>query len=290
VTLELVVQAAVSGLVIGAVYALIAAGLTLIFGVMDILNIAHGAMVMVGMYVTYWLFALFGIDPYISLPLAMVALFVLGITVYYALLGPLIAGSGTKLLLMTLALMLVLENGAIFLWGADVRAVNVPYRSVSVAVGPAFLTLPRVLAFGCALLITAGLYLFLTRSIAGKALRACADDRTGASVVGINPTRMYAIAFGVGAACAGAAGAIVVPFFYVSPHVGFGFLMPAFVIVVLGGLGNFWGALIGGLIVGLVEALGALVLPASAKQILSLGIFVLILLFRPQGIFGEQRS
>ncbi len=289
-TLELIIQAAVSGLVIGAVYALIAAGLTLIFGVMDILNVAHGAMVMVGMYVTYWLFALFGIDPYLSLPLAMLCLFVLGLAVYYALLDPLISGGGTKLLLMTLALMLVLENGAIFLWAADVRTVNLSYGSLSVPVGSALLTLPRVLAFAFALLITVALYLFLTRTLTGKALRACADNRIGASVVGINPTKMYAVAFGVGAACAGAAGAIVVPFFYVSPHVGFGFLMPAFVIVVLGGMGSFWGALVGGLIVGLVEALGALVIPASAKQILSLGMFLLILLFRPQGIFGEQRS
>jgi branched-chain amino acid transport system permease protein len=287
---ELVVQAMVSGLVIGAVYALIAAGLTLIFGVMDILNVAHGAMVMLGMYVTFWLYALYGLDPYLSLPVAILALFVLGVVIQYTLLGPLIPGSGTTLLLMTLALMLVLENGALFLWSPDFRAVNVSYASTTVRVGPALLTVPRLIAFVCALLLTAALYLFLTRTLAGKALRACANDRTGASLVGINPGRMYAMAFGLGAACAGAAGAIVVPFFYVSPHVGLGFLMPAFVIVVLGGLGNFWGALVGGLIVGLVEALGALVVPASAKQMLSLSIFLLILLFRPQGLFGEHSA
>jgi len=289
-TVDLILQAALSGIVIGAVYALIAAGLTLIFGVMDILNIAHGAMVMVGMYTTYWLHALFGLDPFVSLPVTIVALFLLGVVSYYSLLEPLLSAGRTKLLLMTLALMLVLENGAIFAWSADIRTINVAYAAASVPIGPALLTVSRLLALGCAFLLTGILYLFLTRTLAGKALRACADDRTGAALVGINPTRMYALAFGIGAACAGAAGAVIVPFFYISPHVGFGFLMPAFVVVVLGGMGNFWGALIGGLIVGLVEALGALVVPASAKQILSLGIFVLILLFRPQGLFGDKSA
>ncbi len=289
-TVDLVAQAAVSGLVIGAVYALVAAGLTLIFGVMDILNVAHGAMTMLGMYVAYWLFSVYGLDPYLALPAAMLVLFALGVVTQYALLGPLVGGSGTKLLLMTLALMLVLENGALFLWSPDFRTVKVSYATTTLHVGPALLTLPRAIAFACALALTGALYLFLTRTLMGKAIRACADERTGASLVGINPGRVYAVAFGVGAACAGAAGAIVVPFFYVSPTVGLGFLLPAFVVTVLGGLGNFWGALVGGLVVGLVEALGAIVIPASAKQILSLGIFLVILLFRPQGIFGERRA
>jgi branched-chain amino acid transport system permease protein len=290
VTFELVVQATVGGLVIGAIYALIAAGLTLIFGVMDILNVAHGAMVMLGMYGAYWLFTLYGVDPYVSLLAIMPVLFVFGMVIHYLLIGPMLGQRPINLLLMTLGIMLFLENMALLLWTPDFRTLKVGYASTTVHIGPALLTLPRLIGFVVALVLTGALYVFLTRTMVGKAIRACASNATGAALIGINPNRMYAIAFGVGVACAGAAGVVVVPFFYVSPHVGLGFLLPAFVVIVLGGLGNFWGALVGGVIVGLVEALGALVIPASAKQILSLGIFVLILFFRPQGLFGARSA
>ena len=289
-TLELVAQAVVGGLVIGAIYALIAAGLTLIFGVMDILNVAHGAMVMLGMYAAYWLFNLYGVDPYLSLLLIMPAFFLFGMVIHYLLIGPMLGQRPINLLLMTLGIMLFLENAALLLWTPDFRTLKVAYASTTVHIGPALLTVPRLIGFVLALVLTGALYVFLKRTMLGKAIRACASSPTGAALIGINPNRMYAIAFGVGVACAGAAGAVVVPFFYVSPHVGLGFLLPAFVVIVLGGLGNFWGALVGGLIIGLVEALGALVIPASAKQILSLGIFVLILLLRPQGLFGARSA
>ena len=289
-TVELVAQAVVGGLVIGAIYAFIAAGLTLVFGVMDILNVAHGATVMLGMYGAYWLFVLFGIDPYLSLLLVTPALFLFGVLVHRALVGPLLGQRPINLLLMTLGIMLVLENAALLLFSPDFRTLKVAYASTTVPVGPALLTLPRLIGCVLALVLTGALYLFLTRTLAGKAIRACANSSLGASVIGIDPGRMYRVAFGLGAACAGAAGVVVVPFFYVSPHVGLGFLLPAFVIVVLGGLGNFWGALVGGLLIGLVEALSALVIPASAKQIVSLAIFVLILLFRPQGLLGTRSA
>lgn len=289
-TFELLAQAVVGGLVIGAIYALIAAGLTLIFGVMDILNVAHGAMVMLGMYAAYWLFNLYGIDPYLSLLAIMPAFFLCGVVIHHLLIGPMLGERPINLLLMTLGIMLVLENAALLVWTPDFRTLKVAYASTTVHVGPALLTLPRLIGFVVALVLTGALYVFLKRTMVGKAIRACASNATGAALIGINPNRMYAIAFGVGVACAGAAGAVVVPFFYVSPHVGLGFLLPAFVVIVLGGLGNFWGALVGGLIVGLVEALGALVIPASAKQIVSLGIFVLILLLRPQGLFGARSA
>ena len=289
-TVELVAQAVVGGLVIGAIYALIAAGLTLVFGVMDILNVAHGATVMLGMYGAYWLFTLYGIDPYLSLLLVTPALFLFGMLVHRLLVGPLLGQRPINLLLMTLGIMLVLENAALLLFTPDFRTLKVAYASTTVRIGPAFLTLPRLIGCALALVLTGALYLFLTRTLVGKAIRACASSSLGASVIGIDPGRMYRVAFGLGAACAGAAGVVVVPFFYVSPHVGLGFLLPAFVIVVLGGLGNFWGALVGGLLVGLVEALSALVIPASAKQIVSLAIFVLILLFRPQGLLGTRSA
>jgi branched-chain amino acid transport system permease protein len=190
-------------------------------------------------------------------------------------------------ILLTLGLSLFLQNLALFLWGPNLRSVQSSYLLTVISVGPLNVSYTRFIAFVFALILTAILYIFLKRGDIGKAIRACSEQKRGAQVVGINIEKMYLVAFGIGTACAGAAGALLMPFYYVDPHVGLGFVLVAFVVVILGGMGSFIGALIGGFIIGFAEAFGAVFLPASLKQVVTFVIFVLILFFRPSGLFGK---
>lgn len=286
---SLLFQALISGFLIGGVYALIAVGLTLIFGVMNIINFAHGSLLMLGMYTSYWLLTIFGIDPYLSLLLTIPTLFVIGTLIQKIVINPVIRAPHLNQLLLTLGLLLFIENLALFLWGPDYRMVQVRYSAATYYVGPLMISIPRLIACLIAFVLTGILFIFLKKTDTGKAIRAACQDRDGALVVGINFSRIYVIAFGIGAACAGAAGSIMVPFFYVSPHVGWIFVLSAFIIVVLGGMGSFIGALIGGIIIGIFESLAALYISSSLKQVVSLGIFILILLVKPSGLFGRRR-
>ena len=286
----LLLQAVVSGLLLGGVYGLVASGLTLIFGVLRIINFAHGAVMMLGMYASYWLWVWLGVDPYLSVLLTAPAFFVFGMGIQRVVIEPNRAAAEHNQLLLTLGLALFLENLALVLWQGDFRTLRVPYANASFVIGDALVEVSRLVAAGGAVLIALALFVFLRRTDVGKAIRALAEEREGAMLVGIDVARIRAVAFGIGSACVAVAGALITPFFYIAPDVGESFNIMAFVVVVLGGMGNFIGALVGGLIVGLAESLGAALLPGSLKQLVVFVIFVLVLLFRPEGLFGGARD
>ena len=283
--LRVLLQAIVSGLLTGGVYALIGVGLNLIFGVMKIINFAHGSLLMLGMYSTYWLFTFFGIDPYLSLAITVPLLFLIGVIIQKALINPIMEYPENNQLVLTMGIMLFLENLALFLWGPDFRTVKVSYVGTVLSLSVVRVNLLRFIAFAGGLLLALLLYLFLKKTDMGKAIRASSEEREGASVVGISVKRVHLISFGIGTACVGAAGTLMTPFFYLSPHVGHLFLLTAFMVVVMGGMGSFIGAIIGGFIIGLTESLGAVTLPGSVGQIIPFLLFVIILLFKPTGLF-----
>jgi|APFre7841882630_1041343.scaffolds.fasta_scaffold03692_4 branched-chain amino acid transport system permease protein len=285
---NILVQAIISGLLMGGIYALVAVSLNLIFGVMKIINFAHGAFMMLGMYVTYWVSVFLDIHPYLSLLLSMSVLFVVGFLIQYGLINRIIEAPEHNQLLLTLGVALFLENLALFLWTPNYRMIKVTTFAGAVHVGKVMFSTPRMIAFGAALTMTLLLYLFLTKTDSGKAIRAISQDREGAHVIGINLKMIYSLAFGIGSACVAAAGTMITPFFYITPTVGLVFVITAFVIVVLGGLGSFWGAFFGALIVGVAESLGEVLLSGSLKQVPIYSIFILTLLFRPKGLFGKR--
>jgi len=290
VTADLLLQAAVSGVLLGGVYGLVASGLSLIFGVLRIINFAHGAVMMLAMYATYWLFTLAHVDPYLSILLTGPLFLVVGIVIERVVIEPNRFAAEHNQLLLTLGLALFLENLALVLWQGDYRTVRPAYANASFVIGEALVEVPRLIACGGAVIMALGLYALLRTTDVGKAIRALAEEPEGAMLMGIDVGRIRAIAFGIGCASVAIAGALVTPFFYVAPDVGEAFNIMAFVVVVLGGMGNFVGALLGGFIVGLAESLGATLLPGSLKLLVVFAIFVLVLLFRPAGLFGGGRG
>lgn len=283
--LRVLLQAIVSGLLSGGVYALIGVGLNLIFGVMKIINFAHGSLLMLGMYSTYWLFTFFKIDPYLSLAITVPLLFLIGVIIQKMLINPIIEYPENNQLVLTMGVMLFLENLALFLWGPDFRTVKVSYVGTVLSLSIVRVNLLRFIAFAGGLLLALLLYIFLKKTDMGKAIRASSEEREGAFAVGISVKRVHLISFGMGTACVGAAGTLITPFFYLSPHVGHLFLLTAFMVVVMGGMGSFIGAIIGGFIIGLTESLGAVMLPGSVGQIIPFSLFVIVLLFKPTGLF-----
>ena len=277
-----------NGLTTGAVYALIALGLTLIYGVLHIINFAHGAALMVALYAVYWLKARWGIDPYLALPLVVPAMFVLGYGLQRGIINRASHGKDENILLVTLGLSIVLENLALLFFKSDTRSIDTAYTLTTVQIGPAFIALPKLVAFAGALVASAVLMWTVTRTDLGRAIRAVAKEKHGAKLMGIDVDHVYAMSFGIGLACLGAAACFLLPAYYVNPQVGSGFVLVAFTIVVLGGMGSFKGALLGGLLIGVVESLGGLFLGESLGQIGIFAIFIGVLLFRPQGLFGAS--
>ncbi len=277
-----------NGLTTGAVYALIALGLTLIYGVLHIINFAHGAALMVALYAVYWLKARWGIDPYLALPLVVPAMFVLGYGLQRGVINRASHGKDENILLVTLGLSIVLENLALLFFKSDTRTIDTAYTLTTLQIGPAFIALPKLVAFAGALVACAVLMWTVTRTDLGRAIRAVAKEKHGAKLMGIDVDHVYAMSFGIGLACLGAAACFLLPAYYVNPQVGSGFVLVAFTIVVLGGMGSFKGALLGGLLIGVVESLGGLFLGESLGQIGIFAIFIGVLLFRPQGLFGAS--
>ena len=286
----LLVTGIVNGLLVGGIYALLATGLTLVAGVVNIFNFGHGALLMLGAYTTFWTFTLLGIDPYLSVFLSGPILFAVGYLIQRFAITPVLEAPEHNLLLITLGVGLFLENLALFLWTPDYRTVRPTYSGATVELGPAVISVARIAACAIALLITVGLWALVRFTDLGKAMRASAQEREGSLLMGIDISRVYALTFGLGAACAGIGGSLITPFFVLSPDMGHLYLLTLFVIIVLGGLGSFFGALVGGLIVGVAESLGALYLEASIKQVVPFAIFIVILLFRPNGLFGARRE
>jgi len=283
-----VMQVIISGLLIGGIFALIAIALNLIFGVMSIVNFAHGSLVMLGMYFAYWLNVLLHIDPYVALFLGLPVFFVLGMLIQKLVINPILNAPPINQFLVTLGLMLFLDNLALVLWNPDYRTIKLSYASSSIAIGGVEFSVVRLAAFGIMIVSVILLHQFLTKTYMGKAIRATSEEREGAYLVGINVPWIYYIAFGISVALAGVAGIAIMPFFYVFPYVGFYFVILAYIAVVMGGLGSFAGALLGGLIIGVSESVGGLYLYGSLKLAVPLIIFIIVLLVRPSGIFAGK--
>ena len=289
-SLDLLAQALVTGILIGGVFALLSVGLTLIWGVMRIINFAHGEFLMVGMYIVYFLVAKGGWDPYVTLLISAPALFVVGVAIFRLTIQPILSDPSMNQIMLTLGLSLILQNLALVLFSADPLIVQTTYSRVTFSLGPAVVRVPQLIAFGGSGVAAVLLYWFLQRTDAGRAIRAASQNREAAVLMGIDVQRTYLLAFGIGSACLGVAASLMVPFYYTSPTVGLWFGLVSFVVVVLGGMGNFIGALVGGLIIGLTEAFGAAILPGSLSRVFTFAIFILALLFRPQGLFGGSKK
>jgi branched-chain amino acid transport system permease protein len=284
------IQACVDGLLTGALYSLIGMGLALIFGVMRIVNFAHGAFLMVGMYATYVLFDYFKLNPYIGFLPAGLILFVFGYLVYLLLIRPVRDRSHFMQILMTTGIGLILTDSAQLIFKADYRQTNIDLINRSVHVGPIGANAAEVVSFVIALAFVLGLYFFVTRSLTGQALRAIAQNPEIAPLMGINLTRIQGFCFALGIALAGVAGGLLLPRLYLFPGVGEDYTTKAFVMVVLGGMGSIEGAALGGLVLGLSESLTSLYFGNEWALIVDFVLFLLVLSFKPSGIFGRQRA
>jgi len=282
------VQAVLNGLLTGSLYALIGMGMALIFGVMRIVNFAHGAFMVLGMYVVYVLYE-GGISPFYGFPAGAAALFVLGFLVYRVLLQRISGKSDFMQILLTLGLALIIIDGIQLVFGADYHQVNEPILGVNVHLGRITLNAPWLIAFGIALVVGIGMFLFVMRTRFGRALRAIAQNPYAAELMGIDVKLVQAISFGMGLAAVGIAGGLLLPVFYLYPTLGDQFTLKAFVMVVLGGMGSVEGAAIAGLALGVVESLTSLYWGNQWALTVDFVIFLLVLSFRPRGLFGSQR-
>jgi branched-chain amino acid transport system permease protein len=287
---ETLVQSLVSGILTGSLYAMIGVGLTVVFGVMRIINLAHGELVMLGMYGAFWGLTLWKLDPFVSILLWTPLMFLLGMLVYRFLLQAIIPGGELNTLLYTAGLSLLIANLALFVWTGDYRTIKLPYAMLPMRPFGIAVPIPLAIAFGLAILITGSLYLFLTRTDLGRAIRATSQNPEAAALMGVAVDRISMITFGLGSALAGAAGVLLAPSLYLYPTVGEILISKCFVIVVLGGLGSVAGAIAGGVMLGLVESLGAVYVSVAYKDTIGFVIFLLVLLFRPSGLLGVGKS
>jgi len=267
---------------------LMAVGLSLIFGVMRVVNFAHGDMMVWGMYLAWLLASRVGIDPYFGFAACAAVLFVFGILVQRGLVDRIVDAPHEMQILLMLGVALILENTALLAFGPEPVRVRSPLAAATWYLGPLYVDVARLLTFAVALVLTAALYLFLFRTDLGRSIRAAADNPYGALVIGTDVRRVYAVAFGVGAACVGAAGALTAPIVPFSPSLGLSASVASFNIVIIGGLGSLLGAFIGGLLVSVAESLGAIFLAPSLKELVSFSLLIVILLFRPAGLFGKR--
>jgi branched-chain amino acid transport system permease protein len=275
---------------VGAIYALVALGLALIYGVLHIINFAHGSILMLALYAGFFLFRLAGVDPYVAILILAPAFFVLGYLLQRFVIAPISFGKDTNVLLVTLGLSIIFDNLALYLWTSNTRTIDVPYAQIFVDVGVTAIALPRLIAVAAAVLIGLLFWLLMTRTDLGKAIRAVSRERHGARIVGISVEHIFAMSFGLGSAVVAIAACLLLPTFYVTPQVGNAFVLIAFTTVVLGGMGSFIGALLGGLLLGVVEAISGVFLGESLGQIGIFLIFILVLLFRPTGLFGQRAA
>jgi branched-chain amino acid transport system permease protein len=286
---QIALQNAVNGLLIGGTYATVAVGFSLVWGILNVINIAHGALVMLGAYVTYWLFTLYRVDPLLSLPLSAALLFALGYPLQRVLINQVIRASFLITFLLTFGLELLITNLALAAWTADIRSVTPSYSGWSVAVGPIVLPAVRVVSLAIALLTAALLHLIMTRTRLGSAIRATASDQEAARLMGIPIAHVYALTFAIAAASAGIAGGLISLSFPIFPAMGAGYTLIAFVTCVLGGLGSVPGAVLGGLILGLLQTYAASWLGPNFDNIVAFSILIVILLVRPAGLLGRAQ-
>lgn len=281
-------QAITKGLLTGMVYGLMALGLSVIFGVMRVVNFAHGEIMVVGMYLAWMGFEYLQVSPMLSLPVIAVIFFGAGYALQRVVISPFIGRPEHQQFLLLLAIAILLVNACLVIAGPDARGVQMDSQFDSYELGPFVFDAVRLHAALIAILIAGLLWLFFTRTRTGKSIRAAADNNLGALVVGLDVRRLYAFTFGVGAACVGAAGALMITIIPVTPFLAAEYTLLAFVIVIVGGLGSMTGALAGGLLIGVSEAVAGLLLQPSLKSMVSFGILILVLLLRPQGLFGKK--
>jgi branched-subunit amino acid ABC-type transport system permease component/ABC-type branched-subunit amino acid transport system substrate-binding protein len=283
-------QTVTSGLLAGGIYALVGIGLTVIFGVMRVVNFAHGALVMAGMYATYFIFTYLHIDPFISVLIVVPGMFTIGAALYRLLIAPVLGAPELNQLLLTEGISIVLINSALLAFTANYLTLTTSYASATAKFGGVSFSLPQLGASGVALAMTASLYLFFMKSAIGRQIRATSQDAEAAQLIGLNVGRIRMLAFGIGVAAAAAAGSLLMPVYYrVDPNAGSPFTLKAFVVVVLGGMGSVTGALVGGLVLGLAEALGAVYVSTGYKDAIGFLIFLLILTLKPSGLLGKSR-
>ena len=288
--LEVYLNVAVGGALTGLVYGLMALGLSVIFGVVRVVNFAHGEMMTIAMYIAVVLFTALQLDPLVMmLPIAGV-LFVFGYALQAGIINPFINRPEHSQFILLVAIGLIIVNVLLIAFGPDARNVQTSYAFDSFMAGPLIVDATKVYVGAATILVTIALFAFFRFAALGKAIRACADNYTGALVVGLDINRLYALTFGIGAACVGAAGSMLVLLVDVTPALGPAYTLLAFIIVITGGLGSMPGALLGGVLIGLTEALAGLLFTPSAKSMFSFGLLVLVLLFRPQGILGRRAA
>lgn len=288
--LDLILNVAVSGILTGLVYGLMALGLSVIFGVVRVVNFAHGEMMTVAMYLAVTLFTAFKLDPLIMMVPVAAVLFALGYLMQRSFINPFINRPEHSQFILLVAVAIIMVNVLLLIFGPDARGVQTSYSLDSFKVGALIVDATKAYAAAAALAVTTALFAFFRFTDLGQAIRACADNYTGALVVGLDVKTLYALTFGIGAACVGAAGSILILIIDVTPQIGPAYTFLAFIIVITGGLGSMPGALLGGVLIGLTEALAGLFFAPSAKSMFAFALLVLVLLFRPQGLLGRSAT
>jgi branched-chain amino acid transport system permease protein len=288
--METFVQSMVNGILTGSLYAMIGIGLTIIFGVMRIINMAHGDMVMLGMYGAFWAHAAWKVDPFLSILIWVPGAFILGVFIYRFLLRKIVPGGELNTLLYTAGLSLFIANLALLIWTGDYRTIKLPYAIMPLRPLGIAVPIPLAIAFGMAILVTAALYWLLMRTDTGRAIRATSQEPEASALMGVDVDRITIVTFALGTALACGAGVLLAPSLYLYPTVGEILVAKCFVIVVLGGLGSIPGAIAGGVLLGVVESLGAVYVSVPYKDGIGFVIFLLVLLFRPSGLFGVGKS
>ncbi len=284
-----VIQAILDGLMIGGVYAVISIGLTLVFGVMGIVNFAQAEFLMLGMFVAYYAWAWFGIDPLLAAPIAFVVVFALGAAVQRFLIRRVLKAPEVAQIFLTVGLLIVLENAALLMFGSDFKSVTTPYQTSALRLGPLFVSVPYLAAFLMSVSSGVALWLFMRKSWFGNAMRATAQDPMAARLMGINADGMHRLAFALGVGLTAFGGAVILPYLTVSPTVGDQFVVLMFTVVVLGGLGSVAGAVVGGLAVGIIQSLSALAFPIQLQNLVLFVVFIAVLAFRPNGLLGGAK-
>ncbi|MCH8239613.1 MAG: branched-chain amino acid ABC transporter permease [Proteobacteria bacterium] len=284
---DLLIQAIVSGLLMGLIYALVAVGLSLIFGLMEIVNFAHGEFLMLSMFFSFWFWALLGLDPLVSLPLVVAALAVIGVAVHYGIIRHILHAPMLAQICATFGLALAIRSGAQLFWTPDFRSITNPLSEGRIEISGIFIGQPQLIAGLVCLAAFIVLWLFVSRTETGLALQATAQDRDAAAIVGIPTDRMFALGWAIGLGCVAVAGAMLSSFLFVFPDVGVNFALLAFVAVALGGFGSIMGSLYAGIAIGLVESLGGVFISPSYKSLIVFSLYFAVVLFRPKGILGR---
>jgi len=286
--MDLLIQALVSGVLLGGVYGVMAVGLSLVFGVLGILNFAQAEFLMVGMYVAWFAWYWLGLDPLLGAFLSLLLGFGLGALVERVLLAHIMRAPPVAQIFLTVGLLIVMQNLALLAFGSESRSVLTPYQTVSFTLGPVFIPAPFLAAFAAALVVSVGLWLVMTRTWFGRAIRATAQNRMAATAYGVDTKQIHTIAFGLGTGLTAFGGGIILPYTAVNPTSGDQFVVLMFTVTVLGGLGNVLGALLGGVIVGVIQSGSALVLPVQLQNLALFVIFIALLAVRPQGLLGSS--